>query len=403
MRPSLILLIAIFSNFFGREIMDGYARARGLPFVSLIGSNEYYWSSLVEMFLIFLLCVGIYFFHTSRRFSVAAPRSSQVAQGFHLSHRDGFYYISVVFFVIVSFYSLAGFNVGGVALDRGVGQFDRGLGDALARFKLLMYPWVMYCFVVYKRSRSFDFVVLLFIAAVSLPAISKGDRRDVFYVAIAFIFYVYSVGGGAGLKGTVNNLRLAALGLIAIIVLLFSYYVRGADFYDFDYSVYFIGSGTIGGLGLGGILWHVKSYVADTGYLYGQTFLSYIIGLFIPSFVLYLLGLDEFYLRSSYMFNDYFNENENMGYDFMMLGDFYWNFGYFGYFLFICLFYAVVSLIARYEKNCNPVNFCLAVILTCYFVAGQRSDFGFFLKTVIYSGLFLYFLHFIKRSRFVWK
>lgn len=163
---------------------------------------------------------------------------------------------------------------------------------------------------------------------------------------------------------------------------------------------YSILQGTIGGLGIGAILPEVKQIVAtQTGFLLGQSFLSYFGGLIAPSIILYMLGMSEFYFRSSFEFDKIFNNNPNMGYDFMMLADFYWNFGYFGYFIFICICVFIIKMCLRFESTLNNLHYGFFVIVTTFFIAGQRSDFGFFLKSTIYCCIFYALLYFFAAKK----
>ncbi|MCM0612644.1 hypothetical protein KFJ24_09215 [Marinobacter sediminum] len=303
-----------------------------------------------------------------------------------------FYYLLSAVLISYAIINLISVNWGFSNYDRGVGQFDRSLADALSRISVLSLPLTLFYMVSYDKKRLSNFVLGVLLTSVILKSISLGDRRMLFYYAILFVFVIYRYGaiGRVGLKFiTKKNIFI----VLMLSSLLGAYVFRALGTDKFEYIGFMLLQGTFGGLGIGHILAEVKQIVAeDTGYLFGEPFLNYIWGVFVPSFVFYLLGSDEFYLRSSYLFNDLFNTNVNMGYDFMMLADFYWSFSYFGYILYLVIFYIVCRVTVRGQNSPNNLMFGNAVLLAIFFIAGQRSDFGFFLKSYLYSAVFYYAL-----------
>ena len=121
--------------------------------------------------------------------------------------------------------------------------------------------------------------------------------------------------------------------------------------------------------------------------------------LFVPSFLIYFLGGNEFYFRSSLYFDDLFNDNPNMGYDFMMIADFYWNFGYLGYFIYAFLVFLIFYLSSNVRVRSSIKYQGVFIIIIVFFIAGQRSDFGLFMKSSLYSIVLYYFLYKILPKR----
>ena len=72
----------------------------------------------------------------------------------------------------------------------------------------------------------------------------------------------------------------------------------------------------------------------------------------------------------------------------MMVADFYWNFGFWGYVLYCILAMIILNFILKNEKSQSPLRLGLVILLSVFFIAGQRSDFGFFLKSIVYCAIF---------------
>ena len=182
--------------------------------------------------------------------------------------------------------------------------------------------------------------------------------------------------------------RYMFLVVFAISLFITSYYIRAMN--DPSWSVkvlaVLIPQATIGGLGIGAILSEVKILIAEkTGLLYGATFINYLVSLATPSALLAALGESEFFLRSSFLFNDLINDNLNQGYDFMMVADFFWNFGYLGYAFYIALVFVVARFSIKSIYKGTNSSFIYGALIIIFFIAGQRSDFGLFLKSSVYT------------------
>lgn len=145
-------------------------------------------------------------------------------------------------------------------------------------------------------------------------------------------------------------------------------------------------------------LWAVKSYVASGITLSPFSFLMHFISLLVPSFIYVVLFNKISYERSVFLFDNLFNSNPNQGYDFMLLADFYWCFGYVGYILYILV---VIWCMKYFKKNIHAPRFykMAGAFLAVIFICQQRNDFGAVLKPFAYCLLFAYILDrvFIKK------
>lgn len=198
-----------------------------------------------------------------------------------------------------------------------------------------------------------------------------------------------------------NMLIILSLSILATLI----YYLRVKSYLTisgikiFQYLFYLFLDGTIGSIGISYIYPQVKYYcMYKTGYLYGLSFANYFKGIFIPTVVIYTLGGNEFYFRSSFYFNQLFNDNPDMGYDFMMIADFYWNFGYVGLVIYALLICLIIHNVKKYQTSMSPKNFGLVILVAGFLIVGQRSDFGVFLKNIVYCCL-LYLLCYYVTSK----
>lgn len=390
-----LCLVAVAVHFFGREIVDLYVDFLGSKsafMVRMIPRNEYYGFALIQMGATFFLCLLVARFTACRSTiqEIVPLTAKKVSRGL-------LYYALLLIVMVYAVHSFASVNWSFNPMGRGVDQFDRGLSDAMARFRYLLFPIVSFLWFRYKLNRMGLAVVFSYFISLTLLSISNGDRRDLLFIAI---FALSASIGSSMMKNIQGKAVRYRKYLVAVsIALLSAYFFRFDGLNEVSEVTYFALAGTIGSLGAGGITWHVLEYAEHvTGYLLGASFLSYFLGLFVPSVVLYVLGGSEFYFRSAYLFNDLFNANPNQGYDFSMIADFWWNFGpWLGSVLFVVMFGLVYRFVSKWEQMPAGIPKASAVLLAYYFIAGQRSDFGFFLKGVVYSLLFLLVLEAIRR------
>lgn len=384
MRASIFILIAIFSNFFGSYIVSAYVKFLGLKEKTAFKETGFEAGAIFDCIIVFTILIIVYAFMVF----LHKPQLSDKIKYYYKI--DGFYYLMssvLCVFALISFFNINwSFNVA----NRGAGQFERSIIDSLSRLVILSLPITIFYVNAYWRKFLSKFLVVFLILSVVLSDISNGDRRMLFSFVVMLIFLMLR----NKKSGNIFNFFLSKKGIYLSSILgmlILSYAIRASGSIKMEYMSYGLLNGTIGGLGIGKILAQVKLYAAQkTGFLFGATFLNYFLGLFVPSFLLYLVGGDEFYLRASYLFDELFNTNKNMGYDFMMIADFYWNFSYFGYFLYVCMSIFIIRFIVKNENSTNDLKFGLSVLLAAFFIAGQRSDFGFFLKSFVYCAITLW-------------
>jgi len=378
-----LVLIGVFINFFGFYIVRLYVDQLDLGIPTPFQWNSYSFQAIVEMSVVFFFCcVATFIFSKKRQESV---------NFIYYYKRRYFFWICTFFFIVLSFYYLYSANYGFNVSGRGEGQFSRSLTDSLARAILLVLPLFVYYRIAYSGSGLARCVAVLFVIAISFYSLSYGDRRLLIYFLLAYLFIVLREQKLAQKKEMkIRKVKTALVPVASLALIVAAYYFRSSSAH---YPGYLALQSTLGALGVGAILSEIKVIVENnTGFLMGQSFATYLWVLFVPGFVLYLFGGNEFVFRSSYEFNDIFNDNPNMGYDFMMLADFYWNFGYFGYFLFVVLFCFVIRFLSLGDRSCDDFKFASSIIMTVFFVAGQRSDFGFFLKSFVYCEVFIIIL-----------
>ncbi|WP_085299950.1 O-antigen polymerase [Cognaticolwellia mytili] len=396
MRASLFVLIAIFSNFFGSYIVSAYVKFLNLQESTAFKKTGYENGAIFDSSIVFVVLVISYCFIT-----LFNKRKKAVPKYYYKI--DEFYYFVSAILCVFALISFLNINWSFTVANRGAGQFNRSIIDSLSRLIILSLPITLFYINAYWKKFLSKIIVIFLVVSVSLSDISNGDRRMLFSFVVMLIFLMLRNGNtGNLLKFLISKKGMYLLFILGMLVL--SYAIRASGTAKMEHMTYGLLNGTIGGLGVGKILAQVKFYAAErTGFLFGATFFNYFMGLLVPSFMFYLVGGDEFYLRASYLFDDLFNTNKNMGYDFMMIADFYWNFSYYGYFLYVCLTIFILNYIVKNENSANDFKFGISVLLAAFFIAGQRSDFGFFLKSFVYCAITLWLMYrfapkYIKRN-----
>lgn len=387
----VLILFGIFLNFFGREVSSYIGQTFfDLPNIRLIPINKFYEESIFEMEIVYsIIFTGalILFFATRK---AKEPKNKIYSTN---KQFDFFLKAVIIGFVLLFFSEINwSFNVS----ERGVDQFQRDLGGVLKRLKLLFFPVFVYYLVINKK-KSRVLIVSIFIV-IGLYTVSTAGRREIMYLFIIIILYYY--GQGEIPPKQLKKMRLI-FPLIIGVAFLSNMLRSGKEIEGVNYGLFVAAAGILGGIGTNAILWQVKEFVAyKTGLLFGSTFLTYIKIIFIPSFLLLALQGNEYVPRGAFLFNEYYNTSENMGYDFMMIADFYWNFGYLGYLLFILIILGIIYLVKQWKTSKSPILRALSILIVMYLIVGQRSDFGFFLKNVVYNAVILIFLDYARRIKF---
>lgn len=395
MRSAHLVLAAIFSNFFGWYIVNYYTKIVDLNVGSAFQPDTNYNKALIELITVFFTIILLHRLLPNRKHIHA----TQDTTNYHFPRAWMYLILSTTLFIF-TIHNILTINFSLDNTLRGVGQFDRDASNAAQRFTLLLFP----TFIFYRTAFAYDKFArlnsLFFAITVSLNSISLGDRRlMIYYLMIYILIHIRSTRLKEQQKKT-NWKKHLLFGSI-LLAILTSYIIRAKDNFDSFQTLvgYTLLQGTLGALGISAILPEVKSIVTNqTGFLLGESFWTYLKTLLTPSVLLYALGGNEFNFRSSFEFNRIFNDNPNMGYDFMMIADFYWNFGYIGYAIYILLCLATLFMCAKAETSYSNIKFGLFAICIVFFIAGQRSDFGLFLKSAIYCGLFYCILYILAKK-----
>lgn len=383
-----IILLAVFANFFGFYIVQSVSTALGVPRGTPFLWNSRSAESILELSIVFACSLVVILLIPYRK----APKIN--ASGERTCRRYAYWAITF-FLIFICLTQLSSVNLSLNITGRGIGQFDRDLGSALSRISLLVLPLMLTYRVTYSQIPLARFVAGFTVLSYSVVSISNGDRRILMYYLIAFAlikfretFITNSAPGKIRGRKRPKKWSFIVLAIFAITLPIASYYIRAMN--DPGWSAMVLAvlvlHSTLGALGIGAILSEVKLLIAaQTGFLYGSTFINYVLSLAAPSALLVALGGSEFFLRSSFLFNDAFNDNPNQGYDFMMVADFFWNFGYLGYVLYIILVFFVARFSIRSIYSGRDSSFIYGALIIIFFIAGQRSDFGLFLKSSLYT------------------
>lgn len=384
MNPKTLLLIAIFSNFFGWFIVNEYCNYFQMSCSNNLFTEIYFSESIFELSVIFGFLVFISFF-----FNKKYQKDISMIDNNIIFYRGYGYWFLTVFIAFNIFYNIYSLNFSIDVSGRGVGQFNRDITSALSRISLLVFP----IFVLYRLSFKDKKSIILsnfFLLTIFINSLLSADRRILFYYIVAILLIKFYEN-----KSRVNFKNYFYIFLIVLFLPVLYLRRFDGDFFELSKIVGFIFlQSTIGALGVSAILPEVKYLITNnTGYLFGKSFIFYFLTLLIPSVIMYFIGSNEFYFRSSLYFDELFNDNPNMGYDFMMIADFYWNFSYLGYLIYILLVLLLFYFGGSLKIKSNIKYQGVYIILVVFFIAGQRSDFGLFLKSSFYSIVLFYLLY----------
>ena len=368
----------IFANFWGVFVLNYIFHTEWY----LIPINDYTNEVFSELFIIslILLFIGIFCFKLERR---------TVNVDYKISN-------TLIFKLIFCFFLIFYLSRINFSLDntlRGVGQFDlenrAGFIDSLGLFSI---PFILFS-LYYKIFGNKTNKLIAFLCFIMILAgITNGGRRTVSYlfISLSIFFYYFS---------DIKIKSILKYGIAATALLSFAMFARDINNsvensrFEFMFSLLQANSDP-------SILWAVKAYEARGFGLSPLIFMGHFWSIFIPSFIYSHFTGQLSYLRGSLYFDKLFNTNPNMGYDFMVLADYYWCFGYFGYFLFICM----ILFVFRYFKKhiyCKDGYKAIAGIIMIMYLCQQRNDFGAVLKPIVYSYFFLWILNKISKPRII--
>lgn len=372
-----LIFFCLLTNFWGVYILISLGWYNDASYI--IPPNKYYIESLWVLFLIsfILLYIGFTKYHVKRQHIILEV---------NLKNKRVIYALYLFFFLL----SLSTVNFSLDNSMRGVGQMDMegraGMSGFLTSFSLLVIPFILFLLLTKPFKRNNILVSALCIVAL-MSNVTTGGRKIVAYMVFLFLLYSYYYS-----KLKFKNILIYSLPLVVLFPI--ALVMRDIDNFSFAEAngpVVLLATSILAVNSDPSFLWAVKSYIEQGYSLSPFVFLGHFISIFIPSFLFPLLFGSISYTRSVFYFDSLFNTNENQGYDFMLLADFYWCFGVIGYLLFIvfiiwCLYYFKKNI---YSMKLHRIITAFMVVL---FVCQQRNDFGPILKPIVYSYVFIYII-----------
>lgn len=382
----IILLFCIMCNFFSLYIMETFGFGLGLPsFANGILTEKMLHETAIELSLLFSIMLFI---------AIVVPRPRrkliQSQEDFSIDHKGKYYkyfYFLFCFFLFYIFVFCINWSFDNSS--RGEGQFE--VSNRPSFFHLFVYelylPFMLYLYIIgFFKKRFYLFVTAALVFLIK--GVSDGGRDVVVLSSLVVILYVS------------YYKKLDArhyIGLFSFVLLFLSLSAR--DRFNEDNS--FLESIVVKIIQCNSESYFiplVKQAIKDGTELSPLIFSFHFLSIVFPSFLINsFFGLLS-YPRSSFIFNTIYNEgNETTGYGFMLLADFYWCFGYIGYFLYLCVFWHIIKYFSKNIYSSNPSKIVLSIMMTVYF-CNQREDFGNFLKPTVYTLIFLSLLEFFRKK-----
>jgi hypothetical protein len=369
--------VGLFLHLFGTSVanyLHKYLLGVGYP---LYLKNQFEVSALMELTIIYIAIFSLVWVFSNPKQFITIKNSQSGA------------FKWLIRLVITGFSLLvliqSGFEWGGQ--NRALGQWDRGLKHYLERLKNLIYPLVAFYILRYNMDKSDMIILALIVVGISVSEILVGNRRDIAYI----IFTVYlSWNKKYPLNRSKNVLYAAITGLASVGGL----FVRGlfnggSNIVESLYSSFALSASSIGN---NSIHFKVKELVNSGGMIDGLTFKTYLWKLMIPSPILYAIGVKDTSInRANVLFNIDVMGSHAHGMGFMVVSDFYWNFGYVGYIMYVILMVALISFVHRlYNGTQSARTASMVIMVSMYGIFAQRSDFGAMINTILYTLLFLF-------------
>lgn len=379
----IVLLLCILINFWGIYILNSLGLFSYTSFV--FAPNAYYDETIRELLFvsIALIAICLFFFRDNNEVSRCRPIVDYEVRNVALL-KVLYYLFIIVFISQISFDNSL----------RGVGQFEisrrGGLAGLLASISPLAIAFLL--FIAYskpfKRNNTY---LLLFILIMAVSGLSNGGRRNVAYLAIALVLFLQYIQNVKVIK-VLPWLTFLLPIIFGMAILSRGKSIQSISEVDSKVIVQYSTASVLQTNSDPSFLWGIKEY-EDYGITMSPVdFLHHFTSLVMPSFVYTkLTGKLSSYSRSVFVFDYWFNNNENQGWDFMTLADFYWCFGKWGYLLYLFTFCFVLYYFRRFI-NSNSIYLSASAILAILFFCQQRNDFGAILKPFVYTLIFLLIL-----------
>lgn len=378
-----ILLFCIFCNFFSPLMLKMLGVEKDNYIMRFIPTS-YSTKADFELIIIFVILVLVSFIiNTPSRpkFHVGNIKYDYKKGGYFESGVKLFYFISVVGLLVTS-------NWGGATDNRGVGQFE--LENRQTFIEGIIHgfylPFMLYIYVIHVFKNTKWFVaggIFVYI----LHGILSGGRSEVVLATLIFLLYFYYI------RGLSKGKMAWFLGLM-LLALTFSANDRfnSSDSILTNLIVKIVQCNSSSYF-LPAVQYSVNQGIELSPAIFGMHFVS----IFVPSYVYVSIFNVISYTRSTFVFNELYNTNANNGLGFMMLADFFWCFSYYGYVLYIIVYYWVLRFFSKNIYSIKPVKAIMAVMAVELF-CNQRADFGVFVKPFVYTFIFLSILEYLRKK-----
>jgi hypothetical protein len=386
----ILILFCIFANFWGCYLA---IELNLLPDASyIVPPNRYYHDTIIELLIVSIVLIT---------YAFTRNRINRSNVTFNVTHKHKRFITYLYLFFVIS--SFAAINFSGDNSARGVDQFELsgrgGIAGLFTSVQMFYVPFFMFLLMTKPFKEKNNIYVMIFLLVFLVSGITGGGRRNLAYLGISLLLFFYYYKNLSLKKVFLFSLPLIFLFPISLAMrneeaLLLV--LKNAD------PVALISSAFILTNSDPSFMWAVKDYMASGISLSPFTFMMHFVSLLVPSFVFIILFNKISYERSVFLFDNLFNNNPNQGYDFMLLADFFWCFGYFGYVLYVLL---IMWCMKFFKRNVYSLRFykITGALLSVIFICQQRNDFGAILKSFVYCFLFAYLLDrfFIKKFEIV--
>jgi oligosaccharide repeat unit polymerase len=375
-----VVAIGLFIHYFGRTIADYISITYLDKEIQLFWYNKYTVTTLYELGVLFVVIVMAIIIITKSS-EIKNKKTIKLGQT-----RDKWLLLVILASLTALFIATSPltFNVS----TRSVGQFNRSWVDYATRLKNLIYPLLAYYIVRFQLSKKDYITIGVITFLVMVTEVTSGNRREIFYVVFVVALAVIKN------SHRINKKILAYGGLLTIPSTLAVALRRGVHNWTSHVTEAIIYQ--TASLGNNAILWKTKQIVDEhTGLLFGETFKAYAFSVLLPSPIQYALGIsDTETARALNKFNIELGlATQNHGYGYMILADFYWNFGYVGYLLYIFFTVGCVYLSLKLYCSGNHFKSATGIVFLLYTIVHQRSDVGALINNVVYASIFIYVVH----------
>lgn len=379
-----VLLFCVFCNFFSLFILRALD-VGGNEEMILYGfvATKFFKEAELEMLIIYFVMLIMSLF-------VKSPKQNRFQHIDAPTVRYGkstFYYLVVAFYILIVLFTLKDTNWGLDVSSRGVGQFELEnrqsfLQGVASNFYL---PFLLYTYHIKFWGKNTNKFVIVALAVYLFHGVAEGGRGGVVSLAIMGFLYLYYI----------KHIKRKYTIWFGILIL-FIMSVSASDRFNGDSFIVNTFVKIIQCNSTSEFLAVVKYSITTNIGPFPFMFLMHFVSIFVPSYVLNKLGILS-YSRTTFIYDELYNPNPDSGWGFMMLADFYWCFEYYGYILFLLVYYFVLKFFSKNIYSENPAKMVMAIVVVFLF-CNQRADFGAFIKPLVYTFIFISILEFFRKK-----